>query len=274
MVVQDLYLSQTARLADVVLPVQSWMEREGSYTSGERRVQRFYPAVPASAFSPAKSESPGTRRAMVLNGALVDLKGPQADYEIPVLIAGHLGKEGLTGGSAAAVFDRIATETPVFSGLSYSKLAEVSDQWPIIRKGDVFYVGTAYANSQGIGVQLPLVEMDVKGLSLPPMVDFKLPKLGMMAFPVTRLYDRGATLTPSKLLARRIGEAYIVLNAQDGSRLKLENGAMVRASFPNLGQSVVAQARLDDELPERVVLVPRSFGIPVDSPTPVEIRLV
>ena len=44
-VVQDLYLTQTARLADVVLPVQSFVEREGSYTSGERRVQRFYPAV-------------------------------------------------------------------------------------------------------------------------------------------------------------------------------------------------------------------------------------
>ena len=47
-VVQELYLSQTARLADVVLPVQSWLEREGSYTSGERRVQRFYPVLLAT----------------------------------------------------------------------------------------------------------------------------------------------------------------------------------------------------------------------------------
>jgi hypothetical protein len=40
------------------------------------------------------------------------------------------------------------------------------------------------------------------------------------------------------------------------------------------GQTVVVQVRLDQELPERVVLVPRSFGIPIDRPTPVEIRRV
>ena len=44
-VVQDLFLTETAKLADVVLPAQPFTEREGTYTSGERRVQRFYPAV-------------------------------------------------------------------------------------------------------------------------------------------------------------------------------------------------------------------------------------
>ena len=61
-VVQDLYLSQTARLADVVLPAQSWLEREGSYTSGERRVQRFYPALLATSLLCRhrwKSRAPG-----------------------------------------------------------------------------------------------------------------------------------------------------------------------------------------------------------------------
>jgi NADH-quinone oxidoreductase subunit G len=46
LVVQELFLTDTAKLADVVLPAQAYTEREGSFTSGERRVQRFYPAVP------------------------------------------------------------------------------------------------------------------------------------------------------------------------------------------------------------------------------------
>ena len=44
--VQELFLTETARLAEVVLPAQAFSEREGSYTNGERRVQRFYPGVP------------------------------------------------------------------------------------------------------------------------------------------------------------------------------------------------------------------------------------
>ena len=45
-VVQELHLSETAKLADVVLPAQAFTERDGTYTNAERRVQRFYPAVP------------------------------------------------------------------------------------------------------------------------------------------------------------------------------------------------------------------------------------
>ena len=45
-IVQELFLTETAKLADVVLPAQAYTERDGSFTSGERRVQRFYPAVP------------------------------------------------------------------------------------------------------------------------------------------------------------------------------------------------------------------------------------
>jgi NADH-quinone oxidoreductase subunit G len=46
LVVQELFLTATARAADVVFPAQAFTEREGSVTSGDRRVQRFYPAVP------------------------------------------------------------------------------------------------------------------------------------------------------------------------------------------------------------------------------------
>ena len=45
LVVQELFLTETAAQADVVLPAQSWAEREGTFTSGERRVQRYYPAI-------------------------------------------------------------------------------------------------------------------------------------------------------------------------------------------------------------------------------------
>ena len=47
-VVQDLFETETAQVADVVLPAQTYMEREGTFTSGERRVQRFYRGGPGA----------------------------------------------------------------------------------------------------------------------------------------------------------------------------------------------------------------------------------
>ena len=92
-----------------------------------------------------------------------------------------------------------------------------------------------------------------------------------MAFPVTCLYDQGTTLMPSNLLHQRIGEAYVVLNAEDARRLKLFDGNMVRVVFSgqeSCGSRV--QVRLDAQLPERVILTPRGFGISIHGPTPVE----
>ncbi len=274
-VVQDLFLTQTARLADVVLPAQSWIEREGSYTTGERRVQRFYQAVEATTVTPPKAEGPGTRRPALLTAARPVLTGPQADFAIAALVADQMSLHGLEHGSAATVFVRLAAEVAAYSGLSYQKLSEVQQQWPIIGRSDLYYGGTTYENTQGLGVTLSLAPASAGAASLlawPQQVDFKLPKLGAVAFPVTRLYDRGTTLLLAELLQERIGEAYVVLGLQDAARLKLVQGGMVRLVLSSSGQSAVVQVRLDADLPERVVLAPRSFGLPISGPMAVELK--
>lgn len=270
-VVQDLYLTQTARLADVVLPVQSYIEREGSYTTGERRVQRFYPATQPTVALPPQASSPGANKSLVLKAVWPALSGPQADYAIPALLAERMGIQGLSGGSAAAVFQNLAKASRVFAELNYQKLAEVEEQWPIVGRSDLYYGGTAYENSQGLGVHLPRCEESPK-LAWPQVGEFKLPKLGLMAFPITRLYDKGNTLTPSELLRQRIGEPYVILSAQDAERMKVCQGDMLRITFSATGASMVVSARLDETLPERVVLTPRSFGLPVTGPTLVELK--
>jgi NADH-quinone oxidoreductase subunit G len=165
----------------------------------------------------------------------------------------------------------IAQDVPVFEDINYQKLAQVEEQWPIIGREDLYYGGTTYANKQGLGVQLPLVpDGDV---AWPQASEYKLPKLGLIAFPVTRLYDQGTTLKPSALLRERIGETCVILNAEDGARLKVQDGAYVRLVFSQHGGQMVVPARLDASLPERVALIPRSFGVPISGPCPVEVRL-
>jgi NADH-quinone oxidoreductase subunit G len=129
-IVQDLFLTETAKLADVVLPARAVTERDGSYTSGERRVQRFYPAVPSQGKA-------------------------KADFAITSEIGRALGID-MEGSSAARVMDRIAVKVQTFTGISYGKLSEVTEQWPIIGRSDLYYGGTSYQNTQGLGVTIAL----------------------------------------------------------------------------------------------------------------------
>jgi NADH-quinone oxidoreductase subunit G len=129
-IVQELTLTATAQMAQVVLPASAFTERGGSFTSGERRVQRYYPAVPA-------------------------LEGTLPDYAITAAIAREIGID-MEDSSPAVLMDRIAARMPAFAGISYGKLAEVTEQWPIIGRSDVYYGGTSYQNSQGLGVHLSL----------------------------------------------------------------------------------------------------------------------
>ncbi len=240
----DLFLTDSARRADLVLPVQAVSERQGTFTSGERRVQRFYPAVP-----PRGDTRP--------------------DYAAVAGIARRLGID-MEDRAASLVFARLASKIPAYAGLSYERLSEVSEQWPIIGRADLYYGGTAYDNHQGLGVQLPLqppapVKMPAKAVRLPTAG-----KRGLLLMPITRLYDRGTTLLPSRLLSQRLEPAAVYLNPQTAARLGVEKGA--RVCLAAEGWQVEAEARLDENVPAGVGLAARSCGISLAAPLSVTIE--
>ena len=248
-VVQDLFLTQTGMLADVVLPVQSYIERQGSFTSGERRVQRYYPAIP---------ERPGSL----------------PDYAVTAAIGKRLEID-LEDRSASRVMDRIAAQVPAYAGINYIRLAEVQEQWPVVGRGDLYYGGTTYENKQGLGVQLVPLAQTGQPVSLgwvqPP--EFSLPESaseGLVGVPVTVLYDRGTTLLPSKLLHPRMPAPYVCMNPEDARKMKLKPGDMVEVAAGN--RHVLVTARVDETVPQGVVLAPRSMGIPLNGPALLTIR--
>jgi NADH-quinone oxidoreductase subunit G len=251
LVVQELFLTETARRADVVLPAQAYTGREGTYTSGERRVQRFYPAVPPH---------PGCR----------------SDFAISAQIGARLGLS-LEGRTPGAVFARLAVAIPAYAGLTYRQLAEMTDQWPSVGRGDLYYGGTAYENKQGLGVQLPLSPNPLSPVSLsssnPQEIIVRGKGIrdedGIWAVPITRLYDRGATVWPSALLRQRIGEPYVALNPIDAGRLGLVDHSQVTLTLN--GTELTAVAKIDATAPQGVSLVPRSMGIPIWAPTLVKV---
>jgi NADH-quinone oxidoreductase subunit G len=233
-IVQELFLTETAKMAQVVLPAQAYTERDGSFTSGERRVQRFYPAVP----------SRGQAR---------------PDFVITAQLAGGLGLE-LESRSASHVMDRLAGSVKAFSGISYLTLAEITEQVPIISRGDLYYGGTTYENKQGLGVHLALTPAIMPANTPAKNAVMRPDEDQWLAVPVTRLYDRGITVVTSELLLPHIGQPSIILHPEAAKSLGIQQGDRVTLN------GVEAQAVLDDTVPSSVVLVPRSMGLPVGMP--------
>ena len=104
LVVQDLFLTETARLADVVLPGVSFAEKDGTFTNTERRVQR-------------------------VRKGIEPLEGCREDTQIIMGIASRLGLS-MNYASVAEIMDEIASVTPSFGGISYDRLNNGGIQWP------------------------------------------------------------------------------------------------------------------------------------------------
>jgi NADH-quinone oxidoreductase subunit G len=170
----------------------------------------------------------------------------------------------MEGRSAAQVLEKLAEAVPAFSGITYRKLAEVSDQWPIVGRDDLYYGGATYENKQGQGVQLvlqPVVSIP------PPSAEFLRPDEDQwLAVPVTVLYDRGITVSTSELLLSHIGTAVALLHPATANKLGVEAGGQVKVN------GFRAEVRLDATVPASVVLLPRSMGFPIHAPVVVELK--
>jgi NADH-quinone oxidoreductase subunit G len=242
----------TAR-AKVALPVQSFAERDGTFTNGERRVQRFYTAQ-----GPMGSALPS--------------------WQILSRAGEQLG-QGRAKMSAAAVMAEIAQGVPAFAGVSYTELAKVPRQFPEVGGSDLYYGGTAYKNTGGVGVQLA-TEADkgtvVAAGEVKASAALKTTKGSLLVIPTVVLYDRERTFQPSvaEIMAARTSIPFVELNAADAQSLKIADGDMVQVTVG--GKSVQVKAYVNGSAPAGTALLPRHLtaeAIPL-APAQGEVRKV
>lgn len=233
----SLFPDEATQSAAVALPIQSFAERDGTYTNGARRVQRFYTA-----------------------------QGPLGEALPAWQVISRIGErleQGRAKASAAAVMLEITQSIPAFAGMRYNELGKVEPQFPEIGGDDLYYGGTAYNNTGGLGVQAPTSADEgsvpaVGAVELPTAQKAK--KGDLVVVPTTKLYNHERTFEPSihEMMGRRVAESYVQLNAADAQKLNIQDGDLVQVTVGSA--AVRARARVNGAAPEGTALLPRHLA--------------
>lgn len=228
LVVQDIFLTETARLADVVLPGASFAETDGTFINTERRVQRVRKAV----------EPPGEAR---------------EDWRILAELATRMGY-AMHYDHPSQIWDELAGATPIFAGISYARLDSGGIQWPCPTPD---HPGTTYLHRElWEGTQTAHFQM-VPYTPPAEQPDAEYP------FVLTTGRRRPAYHTQTQTgrsagIRRLLPHEALEINPRDAHRLGIEDGETVRISSRR--GEVTAPAHLTDRSPEGVVFL--SFHFP------------
>jgi formate dehydrogenase alpha subunit len=226
LVVQDIFLSETAELADVVLPAASFAEKEGSLTNSERRVQLWRKAI-----EPVGESRP--------------------DWEIICDIAARMGYE-MNYDSPAEVMDEIAQLTPIYGGMSHARLEGEGLQWPC---PDRDHPGTRFLHrgrfSRGLG-KFHAIEFR-EPFEMP---DDEYPLLlttGRMLYH----FHTGTLSRRSVGLDELVPEGKMEINPEDAEKLSIEDGDM--AEVRSRRGKVTARAWVTDRAPAGTIFMTFHF---------------
>ncbi len=232
LVVQDIFMSETAQLADVVLPAASFAEKDGTFTNTERRVQRIRKAV-----DPPGEALPDWQILSAVARRIIPRLMARGDAQ-----AGSLGP--ISGGywdhaSPAGIMDEIASVTPSYAGISYARLEQGGLQWPCLDKS---HPGTPYLHkgrfARGLG--------KFHGVQWHPAMELPDDEYPfyLSTGRIREHYHTGTMTRRSKGLHKLAPEARIQMNPADALAMDIAEGDWVKV-ISRRG-AVQARVRLTD----------------------------
>jgi formate dehydrogenase major subunit len=234
LVVQDIFLTETAELADVVLPAASFAEKDGTFTNTERRVQRIRKAV----------EPVGVSR---------------PDWWIVCEIARRMGAQGFEFADAAGIMEEAASLTPSYGGITYGRLEAGGLQWPCPspdHPGTPILHTATFPTAAGRARFVPL--------------EFKPPmETPDDDYPLVLTTERSLYHYHTGTMTRRVSglnvlrpEELVEMNPRDALELGISGGEKVRVVSRR--GSVTARAKVTEHSPPGVVSMTFHFA---ESPT-------
>ena len=227
LLVSDIFPTETTALADVVLPAACFAEKDGTFTSTERRVQQVRKAV----------DPPGDAR---------------AEWEWICDLSRRLGQEA-DYASPASIMAEIASLTPSYGGIDYQRLGPEGLQWPCPCKD---HPGTSILHvdcfSQGRAHLRPVFYSQPAEI---PDADYPFTlNTGRSLYH----FHTGTMTRRTSLLDREIPAPFVEINLEDARLMGIREGMKVRVETRR--GSIAAEARLVDSLPRGSLFMPIHFS--------------
>jgi formate dehydrogenase major subunit len=227
LVVQDIFMTETAQLADVVFPSACFAEKEGTFANTERKVQRIRKAVNA----------PGQCK---------------DDWWITAQLATRMGY-AMPYENSRAIFEEIARVTPSYGGITYERIEYQGLHWPCPTQD---HPGTPILHTQqftrGLG-KFHAIEW------IPPaeQVDDEYP-LYLTTGRVLYQYHTGTMTMKTEGLNERAPEAYVEISLKDAARLGLQDGGM--ATIASRRGKIEARVKIITTAADGTVFIPFHFA--------------
>jgi len=228
LVVHDLFLTETARYADVVLPGSSFAEKTGTFVNTERRVQLAHRAM----------APPGDAR---------------PDLEILIDLSNRLGL-ATAFTTAEAVMGEIVTVTPSWSGVTYPRLEGAGLQYPVPspeHAGTAFLFDERFPTADGKGTFVPV--------EYAPPVELPDDQYPFVMNTGRQLYHwhTGTMTRRASGLDQREPTPVVEIHPDDAAQLGLEDGDLVRLTSRR--NAMVSSCRISERVARGQVFVPFHF---------------
>ena len=227
LVVQDIFLTETAQMADVVLPAASFAEKEGTFVNTERKVQLIRKAV----------EPPGDAK---------------EDWKIIADLSGQMGYL-MNFGNATDIMEEIAEVTPSYSGINYGRLKSDGIHWPC-------------PVTEHPGTPCLHVDQFSCGLGVFHAIDFIPPaELPDEEYPlylttgrVLYQFHTGTMTMKSDGLNELAPEGFVEISAQDAEAYSIEDGDPLKVSSRR--GEIEAKARLSEKAVKGTIFIPFHYA--------------
>jgi len=228
LVVQDIFLTETAELADVVLPAAAFAEKDGTFTNTERRVQLVRKALNA----------PGQAR---------------ADHRIILDLMRAMGFKKQEAEEPADIFDEVRDTWEAVEGISHRRIEKRGIQWPC---PDCEHPGTEVLHKGGFRIgKAPF--STVEHIPSAEGTDSEYPFLlttGRNLFQ----YHTGTMTRRVEAIEKHAGEAYMEISRHDAAKLGIKDGQRVKVDSRRGSLSIAV--RVSDIVDKGTIFIPMHYA--------------